>query len=347
MKKVLIIGPSPTRIGGVSAHISRLTYLLRDKYDFDYIDEGRGKIKGFYNLRSFNIAPYFCKMRGADIVHIHSGVFILRTIHIVIAKKLFRKNVIVSIHRNLEMEGHIETTKRLLKQCNCAILDSQVIYDSMFEKHSKCVYRMMPAFLPPIESEEEQLPERVSAWIKKVREDTSSILMCSNASDIIDFNGVDLYGNDMCIDSVRELNEMKNEKNFYLVLIIHNTDRNPDKLKWYQEKIARESCNNILLITSPVSFVQIMKASDIVLRPTNTDGDSITIREALYYSKATVASDCTKRPAGTYVFKTRDLEDFCNTILNALELGPNQDKQSIDYKAFYTNCYEKNSGVRK
>lgn len=347
MKKVLFIGPSPARIGGVSAHISRLAYLLRDKYDFDYIDEGRGKIEGFYNLRNFNLVPYFRKIRVADIVHIHSGVFILRTFHIIIAKKLFRKNVIVSIHRNLEMEGHVETTRRLLKQCNCAILDSQVIFDSVFEKDSKCVYRMMPAFLPPIESEEEPLPESVNAWIKKAREDASSIMMCSSASDIIDFNGVDLYGNDMCIDSVRVLNERKTGKNFYLVLIIHNTDRNPDKLKCYQEKIARESSNNIILITSPVSFVQIMKASDIVLRPTNTDGDSITIREALYYSKTTVASDCAKRPAGTCVFKTRDLEDFCNKIQNALEIGPIQGKQSIDYKAFYTNCYENNSGVRK
>ena len=347
MKKVLIIGPSPDRIGGVSTHISRLTAMLSNQYVFDFVDEGRGKREGYYNIRKGNIFTYVNKIRNADVVHIHSGVFLLRFFHIVTARLLFRKYVVVSVHHDLAVEGHLGITRALLSKCNCAILDSQNIYDSVFQQGVHCRYEMMPAFLPPIEELENDLPEEIVAWIQKVRSDSSAILMCSSSSNINDYNGVDLYGNDMSIDSVRLLNKRNNGKTFYLLMIIHRSENNPIRLKEYQDKIAKESSDKILLITKPASFVRIMKAADVVLRPTNTDGDSITIREALYYGKATVASDCAERPEGTYVFKTRDLQDYCNKIELAIEENREIVKQPFDYKAFYIKCYEKDSSSRK
>lgn len=347
MKTVLIIGPAPTRIGGVSTHITRLTWLLKDNYHFDYIDEARGKVAGYYNCRSIHFFTYLKKLKNADIVHIHSALFVLRVFHIVMAKFFFHKRVCVSIHHDLNVEGHIGTTKRLLKLCDRAILDSPQIFDSVYESKAKCLYKMMPAFLPPIEELEDELPEEIVTWIQNVRNDSSAVLMCSSSSNINDYKGVDLYGNDMSIDSVRLLNERNNGKTYYLLMIIHRSENNPIRLKEYHDKIAKESNDKILLITKPASFVRIMKASDVVLRPTNTDGDSITIREALYYGKATVASDCAERPEGTYVFKTRDLQDYCNKIELAIEGNREIVKQPLDYKAFYINCYEKDSSSRK
>ena len=84
MKRVLIIGPSPDRIGGVSTHIYRLSKLLSEEYSFDYIYEGRGKKPEYFNMRSLNLLTYIKKIRQADLVHIHSGVFILRFINYVV-----------------------------------------------------------------------------------------------------------------------------------------------------------------------------------------------------------------------------------------------------------------------
>ena len=347
MKTVLFIGPSPDRIGGVSTHIYRLSKLLSEEYSFDYIDEGRGKKPEYFNMRSLNLLRYIKKIRQADIVHIHSGVFILRLINVLFAKLLLRKRVIVSVHHDLKVEGHIEITRSLLKKCDCAILDSQDIYDSVYLNNSNCRYRMMPAFLPPVESDEEQLPDSIESWIEKVRKEKDSVLMCSSSSNIVDYNGVDLYGNDMSINAIRILNERKVGKVFYLIMIVHNSAKCPEKLKFYKKMIANGLSKNILLVTSSVSFIRVMKESDVVLRPTNTDGDSITIRESLYYLKPTVASDCTFRPNGTIVFKTRDIEDYCEKILSSINDNGIQKINPIDYKAFYKECYEKNSGIRK
>lgn len=348
MKRILFIGPAPTRIGGVAIHIQRLSWLLRDQFLFDYIDEARGREIGYYNIRSLNLLHYFQKIWKADIVHIHSGVFILRILHIFFAKFLLRKVVVVSVHHDLAVEGKIGITRYLLKHCNCAILDSQKIYDSVFVNNSRCIYRMMPAFLPPIVEKENPLPDLVETWIKNVRKDTKSVLMCSSSYSIGEYNGVDLYGNDMSLDAVQKLNEQQDNRHFYLLMLLHNSDKNPDTLKNYQDKVEHDLKDNVLLETTPMSFVKIMKASDIVLRPTNTDGDSITVREALYFGKAMVASDCAERPEGAIVFKTRNLHDYCDKILYSIEKKENEEKRvPFDYKSFYKECYENSCGIRK
>ena len=348
MKRILFIGPAPTRIGGVAIHIQRLSWLLRDLFSFDYIDEARGREDGYYNIRSLNLLKFFQKIRKADIVHIHSGVFVLRTLHIFIAKFLLRKVVVVSVHHDLAVEGKICMTRNLLKHCNCAILDSQKIFDTVYVNNSRCIYRMMPAFLPPIVEKEDPLPDSVETWIQNVRKDAKSVLMCSSSYSIGEYNGVDLYGNDMSLEAVKKLNEQQNDRHFYLIMLLHNSDKNPTTLKKYQDKVEADLKDNVLLETTPMSFVKVMKASDVVLRPTNTDGDSITVREALYFGKEMVASDCAVRPEGTVVFKTRDLQDYCDKILYSLDKKENEGlKAPFDYKSFYKECYENSCGIRK
>ncbi len=81
--KVLLIGPSPRNIGGISIHLKRLIGLLKDKYDFSIVDEGHTRYRGEFNLRTLNLVMYYKLLFRADIVHIHSGVFILRFFHII------------------------------------------------------------------------------------------------------------------------------------------------------------------------------------------------------------------------------------------------------------------------
>ena len=47
-----------------------------------------------------------------------------------------------------------------------------------------------------------------------------------------------------------------------------------------------------------------------MVRPTNTDGDALSIREAMYFKISVIASDVTTRPENTIIFKNRDLDDF-------------------------------------
>lgn len=51
-------------------------------------------------------------------------------------------------------------------------------------------------------------------------------------------------------------------------------------------------------------------STDAYLRPTNTDGDSFSIWEALYLGIPVIASDATQRPDGCVLFKNRNLDDL-------------------------------------
>lgn len=328
MKYLLYIGPYPLNVGGISVHIRRLAGLMKNDYHIDYIDEGRNRYDGVFNIRDGNIIKYFLKVKKADIIHIHSGVWLLRALNIFVCKILFRKKVLVTIHRDPNIEPHSKITRFLLSKCDYAILVNQEGYNAMFCSGDRCIYVLLPAFLPPQMDDEPYLSEEITKWIESAR-NRGAFIMCSNAWNLVLHNGEDLYGLDMCIEAIRKLG-----LNYYLIFVVATNSDQQELMSYYKKQINSWGLtNNILILEEPSSFVRILQKSDLVIRATNTDGDAISVREALYYGKPVLASDVVKRPDGVYVFTTRDVEDMV-TKIKMIEA----DKGATPYscKDFYT-----------
>ena len=336
MKKLLYIGPAPQNIGGISIHIRRLVGLVKDAYQIDYVDEGHTRYEGVFNLRSGNLFKYFGKVAKADIVHVHSGTWLLRAFHIIVCKLLMRKKVLVTIHRDPNIEPHTGLTKWLLKRCDYAILVNREGYEAM-RTESKCQYVLLPAFLPPAMDEEPQLPMEIEEWIRGAREKEGAFLMCSNAWNLVMHNGEDLYGLDMCIEAMKEL-----DKKFYLLFIVASNTEQQARMAGYKEQIKANGLgDNILIWEQPASFVRLLQQCDLVLRTTNTDGDAVSIREALYFGKPVLASDVVKRPNGVSLFKTRDTADLIKTIKEIeAQRGQVQPTERVDFRTMYHNMYD-------
>jgi len=98
--------------------------------------------------------------------------------------------------------------------------------------------------------------------------------------------------------------------------------------------------SSFLLINEKASFVKLIEQSDMVIRPTNTDGDSLTIREGLYLNKIVLASDIVQRPEGTKLFKTRDAEDLFEKMKSFITQQNNNDnlttKAPVEIEQFYS-----------
>jgi glycogen(starch) synthase len=62
------------------------------------------------------------------------------------------------------------------------------------------------------------------------------------------------------------------------------------------------------------SCLAVIERSDIFVRPTFSDGDAISVREAIALGTPVVASDVVRRPAGTLCFKTGDPMDLASKI---------------------------------
>jgi glycosyltransferase involved in cell wall biosynthesis len=68
----------------------------------------------------------------------------------------------------------------------------------------------------------------------------------------------------------------------------------------------------------PAAFNRLLAASDVYVRPTRADGDSIAVREALDLGVAVVASDVVTRPRGCALFPSGDPGDLAAAIAQAV-----------------------------
>lgn len=95
-----------------------------------------------------------------------------------------------------------------------------------------------------------------------------------------------------------------------------------------QERLAKEILkrglqNRYFLFQSATDLLPAMLRCDFMVRPTYSDGDSNSVREALHLGLPVIASDCVKRPEGVVIFSAGDLDAFQETVLmvlNDLEL---------------------------
>lgn len=65
---------------------------------------------------------------------------------------------------------------------------------------------------------------------------------------------------------------------------------------------------------SPDEFVAVLDTTDVFVRATETDGDAVTVREALALDCTILASDCVARPSECELFATDDPEQLATLI---------------------------------
>lgn len=336
-RKVLLIGPLPPPIGGVSIHIVRLSKLISDEFQIDYVDESSQIKKQYFNLRTINLAHYFRKVRWADLMYVHSGKRQLAIFHIIVAK-LFRKKIILTVHGYPNPKKNIFTSidSIFYSWANRIVVVNDFILNRVALPPEKALVRC--AFVPPILKEEPELPDHLIEWIAE-RKKAGEIIISANAYQLKLFNQQDLYGLDMCIDAAEILVGKGYPVSF--IFNVSSLEKHRDLYENYQERIYYGSFrDHFLLLNEELSFVRLITYSDIVLRPTNTDGDALTIREGLHFGKPVIASDVIPRPNGTILFKCRNSEDLARVIAETMasEIRVEENKEAnpnLEYEIFY------------
>lgn len=335
-KSILFLGPIPPPFGGVSVHIKRLSNLLKDDFDFDFIDESRTKKREYSNLRKQNYLRYLIKVKNSDLLFIHSGKNILRVLHIVVGK-IFGKKLILTIHN---YRRKIHGLRRFFLSRIFGLADVIIVVNAETKKllslpENKFILK--EAFIPPDIHEEQELPEYIYNWILKNK---NIPIICANASNMETYDKVDLYGLDLSIEVTKRLIQKGIAIKF--IFVVTSTHKNHNKFRKYQELIKTLNLEeNFMLVNDSLSFIKIIQLSDIVLRPTNTDGDAVTIREGLFLNKIVLASDIVKRPEKVFLFKNRNIDHLEFQLKNLIKLrGTIQsypsDESLNDLRIFYS-----------
>lgn len=172
---------------------------------------------------------------------------------------------------------------------------------------------VIPAFIPPTEKKEDfnNIPKNVWEFLE-----VHQPIIVANAFKITFINSQDLYGIDMCVELCYKLKQKWSNIGFLFFLPIIGNEKYFNELL---EKIKNYDIeNNFLFVTKPIQMYPILGKSDILVRPTNTDGDSVSIRESLYYGIPVVASDCVIRPKEVILFQNGNVEQFIEKVTEVL-----------------------------
>lgn len=282
---VLIIGtlPQVAGVGGVTIHIQRLLENLdirRIPYNFcDYKKVGIIKV----------ILSVLCN----SVVHVHVSNPYFRFLLIMFCRTC-GKRVIFTVHGNLgrfnKFKNYLD--KLSIQYANIPILINQQSYIKAIEWNTSSV--LMSAFIPPNSSL--ALPDMVLQTIIKAKDEQKMIIVTNASALSYMHDGQEVYG-------INHLISFFKEKNQYLLCV-------SDPSGQYSQTFKDSVFENILFITGFHSFYSLMKLSDVMIRATATDGDSLSVREALHLGIKVLATDCVDRPDGVILFKYNDAESL-------------------------------------
>ena len=331
--KICLIGPFPEPVGGVSVHLDRLKIMLQSQCSVYAVDESPIKKESIPNLRKFDILDYFSAIYHSDVVHIHSSIPVLRFFHIIVASYIFRKRTITTIH-SLRVKKVSRWQKKLYSRCYKIIVVNKT-YRKKIDSNNVV---LMPAFIPPIESNK-GIPDRLKNWILEKKKNIIKIAI-SNAYRLDYYDGVDIYGLDLAIELAKRFK--KNNDPIAIVFIVSSIEKDRTEFDRYASEIEENHLkNHILLIGGSIDFPALMKEADLVLRLTCTDGDALTIRESLWLGVSTLASDVVERPANCSLFNNRDIDSLYNNT-KAIIFGDKKTEKdnNFDYLAWYLKLYK-------
>ena len=131
-------------------------------------------------------------------------------------------------------------------------------------------------------------------------------------------NGHDVYG---FIPAINAYRAIKNWSNYSVGLVLCISDSSNlhgiNELHRFATEIGVD--NDIYWLIGGLKGIRMLwVSSDVYIRPTSTDGDSVSIRDALAEGVVVVASDVCERPEGVLVYQYGNYEDFIKKLKVAM-----------------------------
>lgn len=343
---IIQAGIYPPPIGGVSMYMKRFKdYMDANNIRNELWDVSSNikNVKGVKNVSIKKLPFEYFKMSSHDLIHYNvSGIF-AKNYFAFFNRLLFKKRKkVMTIHGSAEgiFDDNKKKMVRSLNSYDGVICVKE--NDSEYLRSAGVGTRIyeIPAFIPPIfnKQEADEIPQEVWNFINE-----HDYIISANGFRLNFHNNEDLYGADLCVELCSRLKKSYPNIGFIFSLSgIGNMD-------YYNELIRRIKEygieDNFLFITQAYQFYPILMKSSLFVRPTNTDGDALSIREAANFGVPALVSDVVERPKGVYLFKSRDIDDFYTQAKKILDNYSEHKKAVSGIK--YENNAEKILSVYK
>lgn len=344
MKRVAIVGIYPPPLGGISVHTKRLKEIL-DKNNINCTIFNEGQYEDIKNniirLKSYKNFIFNSYKLNVDVIHFHCTTADVRALLWICKKINKKKKIILTIH-GVSLKDQIEQSNFILKKSlikSLKEIDKIIVVNKEYKEYlpkfgiesNKIHY--IPPFIKPLRNNKD-LEKIDNSIIDFLNYDGMKIL--TNGS-IKFYHDEELYGFDLLIKSIKDLkkdninvrllisvlsyeNQNKEERQYYLKLKESLKDLNLEKEIMFSE-------------VKDTEYYPILELGDIFVRATNTDGDPISLKEALSFNVPSIASDIIERPEQCIIFKNRNVEDLTKkikyTIVNYLRIKETINKNKV------------------
>ncbi|HEV7381204.1 MAG TPA: hypothetical protein VGN64_15510 [Dyadobacter sp.] len=277
--KVLIIGKIPPPVGGVTVHVSRFIDQLNTLGYTDYV---------FLDLKRTSITGVIHAILSHPVIHLHTSNTYLQFLITLLTRFLNRK-LIITFHGNMGRYGNFRDilTKLCCKYCTVPIVQNEYSYQKAINLNTRTI--LLSAY---IQARIQTPLSPTTALLIEAFTYKYDYLFCTNASTLsFDRSELEIYGIGDLTDVFANLPKAG--------LII--SDPSGRYIRYIGTKNALPP--NICFISTPHDFLSILDYADCLIRNTTTDGDSISIHEALEKGVIVMATDCVSRPVGCRTYR--------------------------------------------
>ncbi|MFW9990313.1 MAG: glycosyltransferase [Candidatus Odinarchaeota archaeon] len=312
------IGPLPPVFNGISVYLYRLSKIEKNSVFIDW-----NKIKSLNNFIKWLLRQILSFKRKNFIFHppsINQRLILFLMTYFSIHKSSL---VIHGFPLISQYNDSSRFTRVLIRQMLNKAYYIQLVNPSykIFLNHLKIKNQRIivkNAYLPPPLGEEESILKSYDRKILDFVKNRSPLLI-ANAACIRFVKGIDGYGFDLCLELTRLLKNIYPNVGFFFALA--NETRYPDYFQKLKEKIKEYNIeDNFFFMTGQKELWPLFKKADLFLRPTISDGDAISIREALSFGCNVIASRVCRRPNGTVLFENRNIQDLFRVCKESLKV---------------------------
>lgn len=320
---ILIVGPYPPPVGGVSAHIARsASLLIRQGLAVKVLShyEPRPDVPCVLDGLRRNPLRYFSRIRASDarLVHYHystRGSLIAAALGLAMRSPCTR---MITVHSPTIVRDLQRRPRRLarwsLRQFDHVVAVTPEIVDLLrpvLPDHTICV---IPDFVPQADGGE--LPPALASFVE-----AGDVFVAAAWRLKFLPNGDDLYGFDVLAKAF--LNVAARSPSVRLVLLVGEEPgrRGRRYLRSLQALLDGGGLGGRYMIEQGVDLAALLAREVTLVRPTRSDGDAVSIREALRNARQVIATDVAVRPAGVRVVPAGDSAALATAMEESMSSG--------------------------
>ncbi len=322
--RIAIYAALPPPYGGVGVHVERLTEIARKEGIPYQVYDQLGKTIPERHVVPIGATAWagikFLLTVREPVIHFHNNGMAV-VISALFISSLRRKKALLTIHSEKLMRryDYIPAILRWLlrhslRRAHHVFCVSNRIARWLIDIGvRKDAITVASAFLPPTALHTN--PDHLSPEIKEFLRSLSPIVGTHGWFGYF-VKGMHVYSFDMVVSLAKALKESFPQSGLYTVVSGTYDEEHRESILRARRELGLEK--NWLIIEEPFHAVALYAKSDLFVRPTVTDGDSISIRECLHLGVPVIASDAVDRPDECILFRSRDTDAMIESIAHAL-----------------------------